>query len=301
MRRMVVVLTVTLVMSIAPPAHPGQPPERIDVPDGFSPEGIAIAGRTFFTGSIPTGAIYRGNVRTGRGKILVPPQDGRSATGMWLDRGLLYVAGGATGAAYVYDARSGADVATYQLAAGRTFVNDVVVTKDAAWFTDSFNAVLYRVPIARNGTPGSRAGVATLPLTGDLVYEDGFNVNGIDATPNGKALVVVQSNTGELFRVDPATGATQEIDLGDRSVVFGDGILLHGRSLYVVQNFLNSIVEVRLSPDLSSGSVVNEISDEDFDIPTTVAEFGSLLVVVNARFTTPPGPDVGYWLAVVPK
>jgi Strictosidine synthase-like, N-terminal len=293
---------VMLLMALSVPAHPRPWPERIDLPKGFQPEGIAIApGGRFFTGSIPTGAIYRGSVRTGLGDVFVPEREGRSAVGMWFHKGLLYVAGGETGEAYVYDARTGSDVAVYQLTTEAAFVNDVVVTKDAAFFTDSANPVLYRVPIARNGTPGPPSAVTALPLTGDLVYEEGFNVNGIDATPNGATLVVVQSNTGELFTVDPQTGDTAEIDLGGEDVAFGDGILLDGKTLYVVQNFLNLLAELRVSPDLSSARVVSRTPDDDFDIPTTVAEFGNRLVVVNARFTTPPGPDVEFWLAVLRK
>jgi outer membrane protein assembly factor BamB len=302
MRRLAVSLAALSMMALLAPAHARPFPERIDLPDGFFPEGIAIApGGTFFTGSLSTGAIYRGDVKTGEGDILVPPQAGRIAVGMKVHKGLLYVAGGDTGDAYVYDARTGAEVATYQLAGGAAFINDVVVTKDAAYFTDSFNPVLYRVPVSRSGAPGTQASVTALPLTGDLVYETGFNVNGIDATPDGKTLVLVQSNTGELFTADPETGVTSEIDLGGGAVASGDGILLDGKTLYVVQNFLNQIAEVRLSADLSSGKVVSTTPDDDFDIPTTVAEFGNRLVVANARFTTPTGPDVDYWLAVLRK
>ena len=43
-------------------------------------------------------------------------------------------------------------------------------------------------------------------------YEAGFNANGIAATPNGKRLIIVQSNTGKLFTVDPKTGDDRLID-----------------------------------------------------------------------------------------
>ena len=69
-------------------------------------------------------------------------------------RNRLFVAGGATGKAFVYDAATGADLASYQLApAGTavTFVNDVVVTSKAAYFTDSRNQQLYVLPLGRHG------------------------------------------------------------------------------------------------------------------------------------------------------
>jgi hypothetical protein len=97
----------------------------------------------------------------------------------------------------VYEAKTGRSLASYQLASSaQTFVNDVIVTKNAAWFTESSQPVLYRVPIASNGALGAQSGVKTVPLGGDFEFVAGFNTNGIDATPNGKTLVIVQSNLG---------------------------------------------------------------------------------------------------------
>jgi sugar lactone lactonase YvrE len=276
-------------------------PKRIDLPDGFQPEGIANADEQFYVGSIPTGAVYRGSLRTGKGAILVPAQAGRSAIGLKADRGRLFVAGGNTGNAYVYSARTGALVRTYPLTTGNTFVNDVVVTKRAAWFTDSFNPVLYRVPLGPNGQPGATAAVKTVQLSGDYQHGTGFNVNGIDATPNGKTLLIVQSGTGRLFTVSP-TGVTRAIALAAaESVPNGDGILLDGRTLYVAQNQLNLIAKISLAANLRSGRVVRRITSSGFDIPTTIADFGSRLYAVNARFSTAPTPSTEYWVTQVKK
>ena len=295
------VLVLATVLAAVAGAKPGTSfPERIALPNAFQPEGIAIAGDRFYVGSIPTGAIYAGSLRTGAGDILVPARTGRAAIGLDVERGLLFVAGGPTGKGFVYDARSGADVAEYTFTTGRTFVNDVVVTRDAAWFTDSQQPVLYRVPLSRNGRPGPQSAVETVPLTGDFAPAPGFNLNGIDATPNGKTLVVVQSNLGRLFTVDAATGVTHAIDLGGESVPNGDGILLDGRTLFVVQNQRNLIAEIRLAPDLESGRVVRRIGG-DFAIPTTIAEHGNRLYAVNARFGTPATPLTAYWVTQVRK
>ena len=295
MRRIVLLLTVVVVL--ATPAALAQVsfPKTIALPDGWQPEGIAIGpGTTFYVGSIPTGAIYKGNLRTGSGAVLVPAASGRGAIGLDHDRGRLFVAGGPTGKGFAYNARTGALIREYQLATGAaaTFVNDVVVTRNAAYFTDSSRAVLYKVALSRNGVPAATA--QTIALTGDFQLVAGFNLNGIDATPNGKTLVVVQSATGKLFTVDPSTGITKEIALSGATVASGDGILLHGRTLYVVQNFLNQVAVVRLTPNLASGTVVETITDTAFDIPTTIGRFGTRLYAVNARFSTPPTPMTTY-------
>ena len=271
------------------------PPKQIDLPNGILPEGIAIQGNHFYAGSRANGAVYRGDVRTGEGAFLVPGVTGRVATGLKVDRGRIFVSGATTGNAYVYDAKTGAELASYAFSPSGSFINDVVVTKDAAWFTDSLKPQLYRVPLGPGGEPG--ATFTTVPLTGDFMQVAGFNVNGIDATNNGKTLIIVQSGTGKLFTVTTA-GVTSEIVLANgANVVNGDGILLEdGRVLYVVQNQLNQVAKIKLSAHLDTGRVLELITDPLFDVPTTIAERGRFLFAVNARFTTPPTPDTPYWI-----
>lgn len=287
-------LIVAVLAAVLPaaPAPAAVQPHVISLPDGFQPEGIATQGKTFFTGSISTGAIYRGDLTTGAGSLFVPAQQGRSAIGLSLRDGILFVAGGATGQGYAYDAATGATLGVFQLTTANSFVNDVVATNDAAYFTDSVNPFVYRVPFAGGsfGTP------QTIPLSGDIVYTTGFNANGIDATPDGKTLVLVQSNTGRLFTVDPATGVATAIDLGGETVPAGDGILLDGRRLWVVQNQAELLTLIRLAPDLSSGDVVGRFGDPTFEVPTTVARHGNRLALVNARFGTPSPATADYWV-----
>lgn len=272
-------------------------PEQINLPNGWQPEGIAIGrGTTFYVGSIPTGRIWRGNLRTGQGSVLVPDR-GRRATGVDFDRrnNRLFVAGGNSGGGFVYNARTGADIAQYSFATSGSFVNDVVVTRTAAWFTDSFRQFIYKVPIGRHGQLGQ---ARAIPLTGDIVYGANFNANGIDATRDGRTLVIVQSNTGKLFKVN-RRGVTNEIELQGGPVTAGDGILLDGRTLYVVRNTFNQIAVIRVQRNLSSGRVVRTITHPDFDVPTTIDDFGNRLYAVNARFSTPPTPDTPYWVTRV--
>jgi len=295
-RRPILLLLAALALAVlAPGAAVARAfPDTIRLPDGFQPEGIASGrGTSLFVGSIPTGAVWAGDARSGRGAVLVPPHTGRNAIGIKVDRrNRIFVAGGPTGQGYVYDARTGADLASYQLApaGAATFVNDVVVTPKAAYFTDSLNQQLYVVPLGRHGRLPGQGAVRTLPLTGDLVFQAGFNLNGIAAARGGRVLVVVQSNTGKLFTVNPRTGVTDEIELGTATVTNGDGLLLLGRHLFVVRNQLNLIAAVKLSGSLSSGRVVAELTDPDLDVPTTIAFTAGHLYAVNARFGTAPDP-----------
>jgi sugar lactone lactonase YvrE len=299
MRRLVLLLTILACLAVPAALAKGSFPETIPLPNGFAPEGIAIGkGDTFYVGSIPTGAVYAGSLRTGTGSVLVPGATGHAATGLEYNHGRLWVSGAGTGKAFVYSARTGALLSELQLAtsAGPTFINDVVVTGRAAYFTDSNRPVIYKVSKSWTGSPGA---VTPITLTGDYQHVAGFNLNGIDATPSGRTLLTVQSATGKLFTIDPKTGATKLIDLGGATLPNGDGILLHGRTLYVVQNQLDKIAVVKLNHSLTRGVVTREITDDDFDVPTTIAKFGKWLYAVNARFGRASGPDATYQVVQV--
>jgi len=296
-RRLLILLLMAGIALVPATAGAATFPDTIRLPDGWQPEGIAAGrGTSLYVGSIPTGAVWKGDARTGTGDVLVPGQPGvRSAIGIKVDRrNRLFVAGGATGKAFVYDARTGADLGSYQLATpgAATFVNDVVVTSHAAWFTDSSAAQLYVLPLGRHGRLPTQDAVRTLPLTGDFqLGTGGPNLNGIVAARGGRTLLSVQTVTGKLFRIDPRTGATREVDLGGATLENGDGMLLAGRVLFVVQNRSNQIAVVLLSGSLDRGRLVTTITDDDFDVPTTIAFQAGHLYAVNARFgTTDPQP-----------
>jgi hypothetical protein len=271
-------------LALLVPAAPAGPQAQrtIALPDEFRPEGIASGPKaSFYVGSIPQGSVYRGSYLTGAGDVLVPPHMGRSHTGLKVDRrfGRLFVAGGLSKGIYVYDAETGEDVASFDLPdAG--FVNDVVLTRRAAYFTDSAVPQLYRVRIGRHGGLGEPV---RIPITGDMEYEAEINANGIETVPNTKRLIVVQTNTGELFSVHRRTGRSREIELGG-TVERGDGLLRRGRTLYVVQNTLNKVAVVELSRRARSGAIVDHLTDDQFDVPTTIAPFRRFIYAVNARF-----------------
>jgi sugar lactone lactonase YvrE len=279
-----------LVASLAGPATATRSAQVIVLPDATSAEGIAAGrGATFFAGDLIAGDIFRGNIRRGTAELFIDVPAGRMAVGMFADtrHNLLFVAGG-PGQAYVYDTRTGATVASYQFADPSTsFVNDVTVTKGGAWFTDSSRPVLYFVPIGRDGRPGP---FRELTLSGPAAGITGdFNLNGIDATSDGRTLLVAHSTNNQIYRVNPFTGASAAIR--GATPTGPDGIVLEGGRLWVVGN--NQVTRFRLSPRLTSAVVEKVITNDLFQTPSTAALFGSRLAVVNAKFDTgfPPTAD----------
>jgi hypothetical protein len=273
-------------------------PDRIDLPDGWRPEGITSAFRSrLYVGSLADGAIWRGSARTGEGRVLVEGVEGRMAVGLHVDwRARLWVAGGNNHTVRVYNALTGRLLETYTFPTAG-FINDLVITRNAVYATDSNNSHLAVVPLGRGGRLLDPSDAELLPLTGDFVLESGFNANGIVA--KGNFLIMVQSNTGKLFRVDPTTGDTSTIDTGGYSVTNGDGLALHNDRLYVVRNQNNLVAVFNLGSDLLSAALVGEITSPApgaLDVPTTATFALGQLWVVNARFNTPPTPTTEYWI-----
>ena len=111
----------------------------------------------------------------------------------------------------------------------------------------------------------------------------------------------MQSATGLVFRVDPATGVTTTVDLGGYVVTNGDGLLTVGSTFYAVQNQLNKVAVFELNAAGTAGTLVKTITDPRFDVPTTVGVLGPRLYLPDARFTTPPTPDTVYTANAVPR
>ena len=300
MKRLAGLLLVAFVVgSLAVPAAAREAfPVSVPLPDGFYPEGIAIGrGHEFYVGSLLDGAIYRGDLRTGDGDVLIEGTPGRLVAGIFFDgrSGLLWGVGSDAGSAVVliFDAATGALVERIEV--DGAFLNDLVVTRDAVFVTDSLADVLWTISLDPRGRPNGPP--TALQLTGDFTFvttgDLPINLNGIVATPDGSTLVAVHSTLGVLYRIDPTSGVATEIDLGGSGVPSGDGLVLQGRTLYVVQNFLNQVSVVTLAPDLTSGELTEVIMSERFRIPTTGARFGGDVYVVNARFDVAPPPILG--------
>ncbi len=280
-------------------------PSVLALPNGFAADGITFGpGSTFYVGSLTTGAVWRGDAVSGAGGLLVQPQAGRSVCGITYDPGTnrLYVAGAATGQAYVYDATTGATLAVYQLAdpAAGTDLLDVKVLGNAVYFTDMFQPVLYRIPLGPNGALPPQSAVQVLPFSGDL--QGVVGTTGMVATADQHWLLVTNVNTGMLSRVDPATGQARTIDLGGGSVPVSDGLALIGQKLYVSLVANSQIAVVDLSSDFTSGVIeAQPLQSPALDFQSKIATFGSAVYAVNAHFELNPDPTVAYQVVRVSR
>ncbi|MDX6719028.1 MAG: hypothetical protein QOJ63_1282 [Solirubrobacteraceae bacterium] len=275
----------------------GGRPDAYTIPGAaVFPEGIALDRRSgdLFVSSTTDGTIFTGNVRQPALAPFAPAGvAGRTtATGMQVDRrGRLFVAGAGTGKAFVLSTRDAGTIKALDSKPGTspTFVNDVALTPRYAYFTDSLRPVVLRVAL-RGSTIGELE--PWLDLTGTpFAYGDGFNANGIVSFDDDAVLVVVQSNTGKLFRIDTRTRAVSEIDLGGATLTQGDGLAAQASRLFVVRN-VGEIVELRLRRDRRAGRIVRTITSRALMFPTTIARDDDRLLVVNAQFDKRGGAPV---------
>ena len=275
-------------------------PGAATLPDGIAsrPEGIANDGDTLYVSSVASGAIFTADVDDAVATVFLAAGSvggPTSATGMKVHGGRLFISGAATGKVFVYDLATKAQIFSGAVAAGGpTFINDVAVGRDGiAYFTDSQRPVLYRLVPAG----GTYTFETFMDFTGTaFAYTTGFNANGITISENGKYALVVQSNTGKLFRVDLADRWVTQVDMGGALLSGGDGLVLRGQTLYVIAG-ATGVTKVRLRDNFTSGAVRSVTTDPTFVSPTTAALVGNRLVVVNAQFSAGANPRLPFWVS----
>jgi sugar lactone lactonase YvrE len=264
---------------------------------GNNPEGVAWDHdtKTFFVGTLGTGVIYRGTLSD---PTLVPfitpdpadPVD--SSVGMKAVGGKLYVAGGATGSIYVYDIATGALMARFETGAGG-FLNDLAVTKAGdVYVTDSTRPMIWHLSPAMvasgTGTPDS------ISVAPEIAFTAGqFNLNGIVIRHGGRQLIVVNTATQSLFRIDlnSTNPAARTITMIDAPPLAGDGLLMgHGRLLEVTGGVPAAVNVLRLNHDNSRARVARVITDPSLLGSSTIAKGGGRYLVVNADFGTNTQP-----------
>jgi sugar lactone lactonase YvrE len=273
--------------------------------DHGNPEGVAVDKRegNFFVSSAGDGSIWRGKVGDSSAPVpvFIPGGTGNAATGMKVFKGRLYVAGASTGTIKVYDVDTGALLATFNTkgsSSSPTFINDLVVTRDGDVFaTDSFRPALYHLTAAEvaAGTPAPKAidPADVITTTPEIPFDataGTFNLNGIVDLGGGHGrhkLIVVDTNTGNLYRVNVRDGANSsrkiaQVALNGGPLVGGDGMLIdRGRLIVVAGGKLNF---VKLKHGGLRARVQKVRTDPSLRGPSTIAKAFKQYLVVNADF-----------------
>ncbi len=268
-------------------------------PTASRPEGVAIGGGRVYVSSVGNGTIFRARLNDTEAQVFLPGGvDGRTAaTGIKVSRGRLFVSGAATGKVFVY----GAENASLQFSGtvpgtGQSLVNDVAVARNGdAYFTDSFRPSLYKLT-RRNGQFKLEEFVSFVGTP--FAYGSGFNANGIVIDDDARYALVVQSNTGKLFRIDLNTKAVVEVPVTNGPLTGGDGLLIVDDQLLVVGNGV--VKNVDLGDEWASAAVVQTTTDPSFDSPTTAAEKNGRLWVVNAQFGRGANPVLPFTASIIP-
>lgn len=268
-------------------------PDVLSLSPVTSPEGISEGpGTTFFVGDREGGDVHVGDARGGSLRTLVEGRAGAVAVGLLYDAATkrIWVAGGRTGVITAYDSRTGEQLFTAQTGGG--FLNDVAVSRDAVYVTDSTAGRIYVVPLGRAARLPADGTFEVLPVTGDYQQPGGFGLNGIRVLPGGDLVAVSGAARGNaLYVIDPETGVADAVEVRGEQLTGGDGLVLRGSTLYVVRGFgRQSVVQLRLQPKRGTATVVGELVDDDFDVPTTAALVAGDLYVVNGQFGSPGTP-----------
>jgi Cu-Zn family superoxide dismutase len=257
------------------------------------PEGVAYDAKTqsIYTASSPKGTVARVDARTGKATAIASPEVAQQigttfpgVLGMKVDsRGRLWMAGGRTGKIFVVDPKTGRLIQTITTPEPeKGLINDIAFAGGRAYITDTFRPTLWAVDAGAQ-IPG--AAEAFLSFDGTpLQYAQGANLNGITPTPDGRTLLTGQMNKGLLFKIDLASKQVSPIPLGAETVPGADGLILQGRTLYVIRQPAGEIVTVQLSGDLASGQVVKRTAAAGLAWPATGVIVGNELVVANSQF-----------------
>jgi hypothetical protein len=296
-----ILLTATL--STAVPAHEIDQTERVIWPDlipipvGFEPEGIELGrNQDFFVGTLAfsgnhtnAGAIYKGNLLTGEGQVLVQPT-GKPLAGLSYDARTDYLYA-TTGFANpnrergvkVYTGTSGLLLAEI-IFGDEMVINDLLVTERAVYCTDSINPTLYKIPLEDDGKVFSSVAEKIEMIGFEQVERT--NANGLAGDFDGKELVVINSRTGVLYLVDTESGIATPVDIQGEEQLFvrGDGLYMDGRTLYIMQNFTQKIAVVQLSDDLTQGTFIKNLVSDDFAVPTTITGYGDCIYAINTHY-----------------
>ncbi|MDG4858836.1 SMP-30/gluconolactonase/LRE family protein [Streptomyces sp. T-3] len=260
------------------------------------PESMALDPRNgdLYVTSFGTGAVYKAAAGQSKATDFLPEgTDGRNqAMGVKVDRqGRLWVndADGVT----IYNTADKRRLARFlSPTPGRSVLNDLEITPDGtAYVTDSLRQVVYRVTpaelagaMARGGDGGNLVTAFDLNAIVTPQPEGTIKLNGIECTATCSHLVTVDMATGELFRLEIATGTVREITVQGGSLLSGDGLLLEKNKLWVAQYGSDGVSRVVLNADVTTATVERQVTDPALRRPTAILRREGSVHVVRSQF-----------------
>ncbi|MEV6431158.1 superoxide dismutase [Nocardia sp. NPDC051463] len=275
--------------------------------DRAYPEGIAIDTRNgdTYVGSYTNGAIYRAAPGARRAEtFLAEGTDGRkTANGLKVDRaGRLWVIDSTMGVT-VYDTGTRALIARFDVTAPSShLVNDVAIAQDGtAYLTDSLSAVVYRVTESQLADAAAHGGKADLTTQFEMNSSiashnaGSITLNGIVSDDSGRYLLVVDMTAGDLYRIATAPNSPdpiRKVAMRGGDLKHGDGLELHGDTMWAAQNTTNTITRWKITDDGATATLEHSVTDESLRIPTTLVRAGNQTLVVASQFDKggPMGP-----------
>jgi hypothetical protein len=274
------------------------------------PESIGTDSRTgeYFTGSLIDGTVFRGSLGESEGQVfLTPGSDGRTnVAGVKVDdERRIWIADAFNGRVLVYD-ENGRLLHTFVLGGpGAPTVNDIAFSRGFAYVTDSARPFLYRIEREQAASPGATSVKPWLDVSAAVTYTTGegpfgVNLNGIVASPDGATLLVVQTNSGMLFRVDVATGAVTRVAVSGSDLLFGDGMLRLGDHLYVARNAADKIAKLKLENGWRTAVAESTLQNRAFAFPTALAALHGRLLIVNSQLNDAASPTLPFTIVDVP-
>ena len=187
-------------------------PDSIDLPNGWRPEGVVVGrGSNVYVGStLAVGALWHGDLRTGEGEILFPGGTGQVTVGLEHDQhDRIWAAGGPTGVGKV-----------------STQTGSLLSRHTPSWLRARGSSMTWSSPLRPRTSPIPWAVSSSPCRSGPAVsfpipehrparhrrrQPDRHRDHARQQGPH-------RGSAGDLYRVDPATGTTTEIDLGGENV-----------------------------------------------------------------------------------
>jgi sugar lactone lactonase YvrE len=283
-------------------------------PGGSQFEGIAVAAdrETFYVTETTGGEIHRGEVDEPRTDVWLDEDDAladgrRTAVGIATDRcDRVFVAGGGNRSAvgapadapdfWVYDDDGDLLAALRMPVDGAVFLNDVVIGPDgAAYVTDSTTPRVFRIAQEH----GNWRATVWADAAGVIDQTGAFGLNGIEVAPDGRSLVVAQSDVGALWRFDLATAVPTRVDTGTVPLAQADGLVVEGLTLVAVRNQAHVLTYLRLEPDATSTQLLAEVATDPDRLFTTADVVHRRLLLVDSQFDEAP-PSQNSEVVVLP-